>query len=215
MLKTAFRCFVMIVVPVVLVALEWNHPSGFGSAVFDGLAPLGSWWKQLHIIQSFLFGGVAVAAFLLTCGLQGFWAVLSKTALWLFLVCYLVFDSTAGISVGLMIEKTLENPSLDPETMKQMIQLAYKDPVVGGSGSLYSLTGSWAWAVSLIAAVVALYLENRHLSLWKVVPPLVLLLISAYTLYVGHYSPYGPIAFSCFAAASLWFEVFRFGPASR
>jgi len=215
MLWDWYRRIVMIGSAIALVCLEWDHPSGFSSAVFEGLAPLGSWWMHLHIIQSFLFGAVAIAVLLLTRGLYTFWAVVSKSALWLFLVCYLVFDSTAGISVGLMVEQALNNPSLDLDSMKELIQIAYKDPIVGGSGSLFSLTGSWAWSVSIIAAVLALYSENKVHPVWKVLPPLALLLVSAYSINVGHYSPYGPIGFACLGAASLWFEVFHFGPAAR
>lgn len=209
------RRFVMIVIPLALVCLEWNHPSGFSSNVFKGLSPLGSWWKNLHIIQSFLFGAMAAASFYLTWNHSSYWAVISRFFIWLFAVCYLVFDSTAGIAVGFMIEQTLVNPSLDKETMIQIIQSTYKDPVIGGSGSLFSLTGSWAWSIGIGTAVLSLFLENNHLPVWKWIPPLSLLLISAYSLNVGHYSPYGPIAFGCFAAAALWFEVFKFGPASK
>ncbi|MCB1111142.1 MAG: hypothetical protein H7A37_00780 [Chlamydiales bacterium] len=213
MLWTWFRRLVMIGIPLILVWLEWDHPSGFSKNVYEGLSPLDDWWMWLHIFQSFLFGGMAVAAVLLTLNINDFWGIASKLAAWLFAVCYLVFDSTAGISVGLMIVTIQQDPSMDLPTMQKMLQAAYLNPIVGGSGSFFSMTGSWAWLVAVATAIVAIFLHSKEIPLWKRLPPLVLLAVSGYVLYVGHYSPYGPIAFSCFAAASIWFEMFRFGPA--
>jgi len=208
------RRIVMIVIPLLLVALEWNHPVGFSKNVSQGLGPVAAWWKYLHVFQSFLFGGIAIGAVLLTCNINNFLGLLSKVFLWLFAVCYLVFDSTAGISVGYILETSQQNPHMDQNTINEVVQNLYNDRLIGGRSSYFSLTGSWSWLLGIATAIIAIFINNRQYPLWKLAPPLLLLMISAYSLYVGHYPPYGPIAFGCFAAASLWFEVFRFGPAS-
>lgn len=214
-LKIWIRRVLMIVCPVILVVLEWHHPSGFAAHVYDGLIQMAVHWKNMHIYQSVLFGAVAVGAFCLTMGIDGYWSYLSKLCIWLFAICYIVFDSTAGVTVGSVLQLSLEKPELDTDTIKALVQHLYNDPIIGGTGSLFSLTGSWAWLIGIVSAGIAIFLNNRSVPLWKLWPPLLLLALSAYSLYVGHYSPYGPIAFAAFAAASLWFEIFRFGPAAE
>ncbi len=205
-----FRRLIMIIVPLMLALLEHEHAVGFSKQVYDGLIDHASWWKMLHIYQAFLFGCVAVAAYLLTSDINNIWATLSRIFLWTFLVAYLVFDSTAGISVGYILEKTKENPSLEPATIKPLVQEMFNDPVIGGTYSFFSLLGSFSWLFALVAAIIALYHKYRGFPMWKVIPPLALLAVSAYCLFIGHYPPYGPIAFTSFALASLWFEYFQF-----
>jgi hypothetical protein len=207
------RRLFMILVPILLVFLEWNHPSGFSNDVYHGLMHMPGWWKHLHIAQSFLFGAMAVSGIWLTLYNNTIFGTLSKILIWLFAICYLVFDSTAGIAVGFILDLPKHIPSLDTESIKKIVQALYNDPVIGGSGSFFSLLGSYTWLFGIICAIVAIFMANTRLPLWKLAPPLVLLGISAYALCVGHYAPYGPIAFGAFALASLWFEYFRFGPA--
>ncbi len=205
-----FRRFVMMVVPFLLVLLEWNHPSGFSKNVYEGLHHMSSWWKELHILQSFLFGAVALAAMLLTFRQNNFFGIVSKFFIWLFAVCYLVFDSTAGIAVGYILDLPNHHPNIDVESTKNIVQLLYTDPIIGGSGSAFSLAGSYGWLLGISFAIISIFLTNRRLGLKKLLPPLILLAISAYTLYVGHYAPYGPIAFGSFLLAAIWFDIFNF-----
>jgi hypothetical protein len=204
----------MIVFPLILFYLELHHPVGFSKNVYDGLIGVSDHWFYLHIFQSILFGGVAVGAILLTHHNNNFWGLISKLFIWIFAIAYIVFDSTAGISVGFILDATKHHPDYDVNTIRGVVQLLYSDYLIGGSNSIFSLTGSWAWLLGIISAIIAIGLKYKNLPIWKLAPPFLLLLISAYTLYVGHYPPYGPIAFACFALASIWFEIFKFGPAS-
>lgn len=206
------KVITMIVAPVALVILEWNHPSGFSKDVYSGLSHMASWWTVLHIIQSFLFGLVSIGAILLTIQSQNIFGILSKFFIWLFAVSYLVFDSTAGISVGFVLNLPVTYPDINwnLETIKEVAQKLYNDKIIGGSGSFFSLLGSYSWLIGIFLAVISIFIENKKMSLLKLVPPLMLLLVSAYSLFVGHYSPYGPVAFISFAVASLWMEIFRF-----
>jgi len=207
------RRFIMIAVPITLVILEWNHPSGFSKNVYAGLMHMSGWWKNLHIIQSFLFGAVAVGAVFLTLGNNSLFGTLSKVFIWIFAVSYLVFDSTAGIAVGFILDMPNKSPDVDVESVKKIVQALYNDPITGGSNSFFSLLGSYSWLFGIFSAIIAIFMANRGLALAKLLPPLIFLGISAYALCVGHYAPYGPIAFFSFAIASIWFEYFDFGPA--
>lgn len=205
-----FRRLMTIIIPLVLVILEHEHAIGFSDNVYEGLIGQATWWKWLHIYQSFLFAGVAVGAYLLTIDIQNIWALLSRVFLWVFLVAYIVFDSTAGISVGFLLEQARDNAALDRNTMKTVVQQLFEDPVIGGLYSVLSVLGSYAWLIAIVTAILALYHKYRWMPKWKILPPLILLAVSAYCLFVGHYPPYGPLAFGSFALANLWFEFFRF-----
>ncbi len=204
------RRLIMIVAPVLLVILEWNHPSGFSKNVYQGLSHMSNWWTHLHIIQSFLFGIVAVAGIYLTLHDNSFVGVISKFFIWLFAISYLVFDSTAGIGVGFILGIPERDPTVDIETIRKVSQALYTDSIIGGSGSFFSLLGSWSWLLGIAFAIISIFMRNRKFEAWKLLPPLLLLAVSAYTLYVGHYSPYGPIAFATFALSSLWMDIFHF-----
>lgn len=210
MIFTWFRRFVMILVPTALVFLEWHHPSGFSKDVAAGLSHLSLWWTRLHIIQSFLFGFVAVGAIMLTLHDHGLFGSLSKLFILFFTICYLVFDSTAGIGVGFILGAKERDPTLDLETVHKIAQALYNDKIIGGSGSFFSMFGSWSWLLGIGFAIFSIARRNRLFAIWKLAVPLLLLAVSAYTLYIGHYTPYGPIAFATFAFASLWMDLFGF-----
>jgi hypothetical protein len=200
----------MIVVPVALVVVEVGHPSGSATDVYRRLNPMPEHWLRIHLLQAPLFGLMAVAALNLTWEMKGFWPLLSRVALWFFVVFYTVLDSIVGLAVGTILAH--QTPAMDAATTAEIVQRLFNDPIVGGNGSLVSRTGSWAWFVAMIAAIVSLFLVNRGRSLSVLFPPLVLLAICAWAIETSHTNPTGPIAFACFALASIWFEIFRFGP---
>lgn len=204
-----FRRFVMIIVPLALVLLEHEHAKGFSQNVYAGLIDQASWWKWLHIFQSFLFVGVTIAAYILTSDINNIWATISRIFLYFFVVSYLVFDSTAGISVGYLLEQAKEDPSLS-NAVSVLAQNLFSDRIIGGVNSFFSLLGSFSWLFAIVAAIIALHHKYLGWPKRKVIPPLILLGISAYCLFVGHYPPYGPLAFGAFALAGVWFEWFNF-----
>ena len=195
-----------------LVLIERVHPAGVAADVYGGLRTMSNEWLTIHLLQVPLFGLMFVAALNLTWGITGFWAWLSRVALWFFVVFYTALDAVAGLAVGTILRN--QTADMNPATVAAILQRLFRDPVVGGVGSVISLTGSWAWLIAILAAVLALYWANRARALWQTAVPSVLLVICGYALYVSHTNPAGPIAFACFACASLWFEILRFGPAA-
>jgi hypothetical protein len=205
------RWLVMIGVPLALVAVEWRHPAGANSNVYVTLKPMAQEWLDIHLLQLPLFGLMFVAGLNLTWSLNGLWPWVSRIALWFFVVFYTALDAIAGLGVGTILVH--QTPQMNAPTVAAVVQQLFNDPIVGGDNSVISLTGSWAWLIAILSAVLALYWENRERPTWQILIPSLLLAVSAYALFKGHARPYGPIAFALFAAASLWFEVFRFGPA--
>jgi hypothetical protein len=70
---------------------------------------------------------------------------------------------------------------------------------VGGVGSFFSLTGSWAVFIACVFAAAALLVAKK---MWWA--PLVVLLAFGWELQESHASPNGPIAFSLLIVAALW-----------
>jgi hypothetical protein len=206
------RWLLMIGVPLALVVVEWRHPADASSDVYVTLKPMAREWLNIHLLQVPLFGLMFVAALNLTWDLNGLWPWVSRVALWFFVVFYTALDAVAGLAVGTILVH--QTPQMSTPTVAAIVQQLFNDPVVGGVNSVVSLTGSWAWLIAILAAVLALYWENRERPTWQILVPSLLLAVSAYALFTSHARPYGPIAFALFAGASLWFEIFRFGPAS-
>jgi hypothetical protein len=206
------RWLLMIGVPLTLALIEQKHPAGVAANVYGGLRSISSEWLRIHLLQIPLFGLMFVAALNLTWGIVGFWAWLSRIALWFFVVFYTALDAVAGLAVGTILSR--QTPEMNPATVAAIVQQLFRDPIVGGVGSVISLTGSWAWLIAMLAAVLGLFWENRTRPVWQTFPPSLLLVVCGYALFVSHTNPAGPIAFACFAGASLWFEILRFGPAA-
>ncbi len=210
--RTVLRWLLLIAVPGALALLERHHPHDFAEHPYETLNPMAETWYHIHLLQAPLFGLMAVAVLLLTYGHSGIWPILSRVGTWVFIVYYNVLDGVAGIAIGAIL--TNQTPEMNPQTVRLVVDGLYNSRVVGGVNSWVSHTGSWGWAIGVGAAVVSLYLANRAVRPALLFPPLLLLAGSTYCLYVGHSNPYGPIAFGCFAAAGVWFEVFGIGPAA-
>lgn len=207
------RRLLLIGVPAALVVLELNHPAGVGDAVYDRVKPMAAEWLTIHLAQLPLFGLMALAVLYLTRGERGFWPTLSQVGIWFFVVFYTALDSIAGLAVGTIL--THQTPAMDVATVSAVVQLLFVHPIVGGVNSWLYYVGSYGWGIGLGAAIVSLYQRNRQVDRRLLLPPLALLAVCAYAIHVSHTVPAGPVGFGCFAAASLWFEHWRFGPAAE
>lgn len=203
MAKRIVQWLTLLLAPIALVVLEWGHPASFHHAVYDRLAPMSVDWLSIHMFQSFLFLAISVGVFLLTESIPTLWQYLARVALFFFSVFYLVFDSTAGIAVGLLVHWTATEPSIDFETANFFIQSLFLHPIFGGMGSVYSLGGSYAWVLSIgciVIGMVSKYFKERPFI--DILLPAVFLSLSAVLLCITHAAFYGPAAFACFAVAN-------------
>jgi hypothetical protein len=206
------RWLLMLGVPIALIVLESRHPSGFDDDVYGGLGPMAGDWLRIHLLQLPLFGLIGIAALNLTWGLEGFWPWLSRVAVWFFLIFYTAMDAIAGLAVGTILSH--QTAGMDTRTVAAIVQFLFRDPVVGGVGSVISVAGSFGWLIAIFAAIIAIVMANGTRPWWMRLVPSMLLAVCGVVLLENHANPYGPIAFFCFASASLWFEIFRFGPAA-
>ena len=132
-------------------------------------------------------------------------AWLARAAILVFAIYYTVLDAIGGIGLGRTImttEAMAASGQLNPQQLHGVIQLLntmWTDPLVGGVGSVVSLTGSWAIFIAMLAAALALLLTRR--VPW---PPLIVLIAFGWELQTSHAAMHGPIAFALLIVASAW-----------
>jgi hypothetical protein len=219
----------LVVAPVVLISIELFHPShftGIPEGVYQFLSkpepydprfyalayPGPEWWFVLHMIQTPMIGLVAVGLWLLVGRVDDndgttvvALAWLSRAATMVFLIYYTALDTIGGTGFGRLIINTQALTASGKLTAQQvegvarLLDATWIDPWVGGVGSFFSLTGSWAVFVACVFAAAALLLAKKMR-----VPPLIVLLAFGWELQTSHASPNGPIAFGLLIVAAVW-----------
>ena len=205
MQRLVLRRVVLLGAPLALAILEIFHPerpTSAGEAVEQGV-----WFMWFHFIQVPLIGLIALAAYLLTDGLEGRSASVSRWAIGVFAVFFSAYDAAAGIGTGY----ALRNARGLSAGAQEAIYGAVKDmPVVSLIFGL-SIVGTAAWVVGLVCAALALRRAGVSLG------PFVLLILAGVFLMGGHPYPAGTLAFGSFFLAAAWLEFApgRFTSASR
>jgi hypothetical protein len=219
----------LFIAPLVLLSIELFHPAGFTnnpgayeylsqdepySPQNDALGYFGpGWWFWLHMIQTPMVGLVAVGLWVLLLSFIAptdnlaarICAWISGVATFVFAIYYTALDSIGGVGLGRSIETTERLAAAGRLTPEQVdgvalvLNTTWTDPVVGGVGSLISLTGSWAVFVAALFAALALFLAKK-------VPwvPLIILVAFGWELQVSHTMPHGPVAFGLLIIAAFW-----------
>jgi hypothetical protein len=219
----------LFVAPAVLITIELFHPAGFTAspgmyqflsqadphAGHSALAYFGPhWWLVMHLIQTPMVGLVAVGLWLMLDGIgtheedgpaSMVVAWVARAAIFVFAVSFTVLDAIGGIGLGrtiLAVQELVAAGKLSPTQFDGIVLLLntlWVDPLVGGVGSVVSLTASWAaFAVSVLVAA-SLMLAGR--AGWLQVA---LLVGFGWELQTAHASPHGPIAFALLILAAGW-----------
>ena len=189
------RRIVLLGTPLVLTFLLLFHPSPYED-VADQLLPIANWWITLHTIVFGLVPLMGVALWMLTAGLEGVIATLSRVAAVVFALFYAAGDAIAGISTGILA-RSAEVGALGKRAAVGAIETLFEDPFK----SLLFDIGRYAWVVALVLAAVALWRAG--------VPrlPLVLLGLPAYLVTLDHAFPSGSLTFATFFVIAAWIEV--------
>jgi hypothetical protein len=149
-----------------------------------------------HIIQVPLIGLIALAVYLLTDGLEGRAASVSRWAAGVFAVFFSAYDAAAGIATGYALRSA--------QGLSAEGQAAVHEAVIDMPGlSLIfglSIVGTGAWVVALIAAAMALRRAGASRG------PFVLLILAGVFLMGEHPFPAGTLAFGCFFVGATWLE---------
>src|ERR687898_2339873 len=189
------RRIVLLGTPLVLTILMLFHLSPYED-VANELMPIATWWIALHTIVFGLVPFMGVALWMLTAGLEGVDATLSRVAAVIFALFYDAGDAIAGISTGILARSAQEG-ALGERAAVEGIETLFADPLK----SLLFDIGRYAWVVALVTAAVALWRAG--------VPrlPLVLLALPAYLVTLDHAFPFGSLTFGTFFVIAAWIEL--------
>lgn len=189
------RRIVLLGTPLALTVLMVFHPSPYDDVAGE-LVPIAGWWIALHTIGFFLFALMGVAVWMLTAGLWGVLATLSRVAAVVFALFYDAGDAIAGISTGILA-RSAEVGALGERAAVAAIQTLWADPFK----TLLFDIGRYAWIVALVTAAVVLYRAGAPRL------PLVLLALPAYLVTFDHAFPFGSLTFATFFVIAAWLEL--------
>jgi hypothetical protein len=192
--RLVLRRVVLLGSPLALAILEIFHPHPTGVA---GAVEQGEWFMWFHIIQVPLIGLIALAVYLLTEGLEGRAASVSRWAIAVFAVFFSAYDAAAGIATGYALRYA---QGLSAEGQAAVYEAVIDMPGLSLIFGL-SIVGTGAWVVALIAAAIALRRAGAPLG------PFILLILAGVFLMGGHPAPAGTLAFGCFFLATAWLEL--------
>ena len=194
-LGLTLRRIVLLGTPLVLTFLLLFHPSPYDDVAGE-LMPIAGWWTALHTIVFVLVPLMGVALWMLTAGLEGVVATLSRVSAVVFALFYAAGDAIAGISTGILALSAQEG-ALGEQAAVLSIETLFADPF---KSILFDI-GRYAWVVALVLAAVALWRAG--------VPrlPLVLLALPAYLVTLDHAFPSGSLTFGTFFVIAAWIEL--------
>src|SRR5215204_4003929 len=109
--RLVWRRVVLLGSPLALAILEIFHPHPAGVA---GAVEQGGWFMWFHIIQVPLIGLIALAVYLLTEGMEGRAAMVSRWAIGVFAVFFSAYDAAAGIATGFALRNAQGLPAGAP-----------------------------------------------------------------------------------------------------
>src|SRR5215211_4594032 len=145
------RRIVLLGTPLILTVLMFFHPSPYDDVAGE-LMPIAGWWIALHTILFVLVPLMGAALWMLSAGLEGVVATLSRVAAVVFAVFYDAGDAIAGISTGILA-RSAEVGALEERAAVVAIETLWADPFK----TLLFDIGRYAWIVALVTAAVALW----------------------------------------------------------
>lgn len=147
-----------------------------------------------HFAQVPLIGLMALAVYLLTDGLEGRAASVSRWAIGVFFSAY---DAAAGVATGYALRSA---QGLSAQAQAAVHEAVWDMPGLSLIFGL-SIVGTAAWVVALIATAMALRRAGASRG------PFILLILAGVFLLGGHPFPWGTLAFGCFFLATVWLEL--------
>src|ERR671911_1898882 len=124
--NSTLRRIVLLGTPLVLTFLLLFHPSPYDDVAGE-LLPIANWWIALHTTLFVLVPLMGVALWLLTAGLEGVVATLSRVAAVVFALFYDAGDAIAGISTGILA-RSAEVGALGERIAVGAIDTLFADP---------------------------------------------------------------------------------------
>lgn len=185
--------------PLLLAVLEVFHPQPHDLLRLDT-----NLWLFVHYAQVALFPLAALSISALLAGRRDLTATVSRIALFVFAVCFVAFDTAAGLVTGILVQAAQASP--DPESWRAAIDTVWWHPILGQvrQDHIPSLSAIGAAALSIGTVAAALSLRRAE----RPALPLALLALSGFGLQVfdTHAWPGGPLTFGGIALAVAWLQ---------
>ena len=157
-MNTILRRSIVLGTPLTLSVLLVTHPVFSDRAgILSRILPQVNWWITIHVLLLPLFCLVALAAYLLTDTIHRTAAIVSRVALFIFLIFYPTFDSLVGIGVGTLVRYASTVPPSQQKVIESVIIAFIQNPI----GSLLAVLGSLGWEIGLLAAAIAISRPNN------------------------------------------------------
>lgn len=182
--------------PAALAIVEIFHPHARNLLALDVRT-----WLTVHYIQAPLFALSALSVASLVRAQTDFPAQVCRVAMFVFAMCFVVFDTAAGLVVGDLVQTA--HASAAPGAWQAPINSVWSHPILGGTNRpLVALIGRVSLSVGTVAAAASLSRAGRP-SL-----PVLLLGLSGCVMYVfpTHAWPGGPLTFGAMAVAAGWLQ---------
>jgi hypothetical protein len=189
------RRIVLLGTPLVLTVLLFFHPSPYDDVAGE-LMPIANRWIALHTIGFLLVALMGVAVWMLTAGLPGVFATVSRVTAVVFALFYDAGDAIAGISTGILA-RSAEAGTLGEQAAVGAIETLWADPL---KNVLFDI-GRDAFIVALVTAAVALYRAGVSRL------PVMLLALPAFFVTFDHAFPFGSLTFGTFFVIAAWLEL--------
>ncbi|HLL40190.1 MAG TPA: hypothetical protein VK357_11065, partial [Rubrobacteraceae bacterium] len=112
--------------PLVTAVVMLFHPY---SDLVGELVPIANWWMTIHTIQFILFALMGAAVWMLTDGLRGVAATVSRVAAVVFAIFYDIGDAVAGISTGILARSAAGAPTGEQAAIVGAVETLFQSPV--------------------------------------------------------------------------------------
>ncbi|MDJ1430580.1 hypothetical protein [Halostagnicola sp. A-GB9-2] len=155
-LKLVGRWLLLLGTPIALAAVLWFHPAA-GEEVYSNLEPVADTWFYIHILLLPLFGLLGVVLYVLLAGYRGTTATIGRIGIAGYLVCYIAFESIAGIATGILLRESQNLSTEQQEGVEAVLQVIFTEPINGVVGVL-ALLGT----IGILLAVVAIGVVLRR-----------------------------------------------------
>jgi hypothetical protein len=195
-MRATLRKGVLLGAPLLMAvtSLFHPHPPLRQPGMIAFLRPRASVWMGVHLAQLVLVLLLGIALWVLTEGLAGRAATVSRIATAAFLVFYGAFDSAVGIGAGLLARAFDADPPVDPAVAAEVMDrywLSRFDPPIGPLIAVADL----AWLVAAVAAAMAFRAHGASRS------SVALLVVAGIAFAIDHPAPTGTIGMLALSAA--------------
>jgi hypothetical protein len=177
-------------VPLLWGILLLFHP--VGDDFYDAVADALTRWLTVHIGTMLFIPLLAAVMFLLLRGVEGTAAKVSRVALAVFAVFYLVFEAVIGIGTGVLVDNLDGFPASE---RSDLVEDYVNSPII----EVFEIAGSVGWLVAAFAGAIAL---SRRADGRRSVAVALLLVLSAVPISF-HVTPFGPVGLAMFIGAVL------------